>query len=145
MSVVRTRDGHTAQEQTDLIITYLRENILSVSALLCLLFGLADAAQLLGLGTGPINPLVTLGSTGFIYLAVLTVARLFAAVGLWINASWGGILLVAAGVVELVTLITGVNTAHYSFVGIVIRVALAATVATILIYSWWQVLRSVHD
>lgn len=128
-----------------MIITYLRENILSVSALLCLLFGLADAAQLLGLGTGPINPLVTLGSTGFIYLAVLTVARLFAAVGLWINASWGGILLVAAGVVELVTLITGVNTAHYSFVGIVIRVALAATVATILIYNWWQVLRSVHD
>lgn len=128
-----------------MIIIYLRENILSICALLCLLLGLADASQLLGLGMGPISPLATLGGQGFIWLAFFTIARLFAAVGLWINASWGGVLLVSAGLAEFATIMMGLNSASYSFIGLFVRIMLSLTVATVLIYRWWHVIRSVHD
>ena len=74
-----------------------------IVAIIALLLGLSDAARLLGVGSGlpGVSPIYTLGVTGFTYLAIFALARLFAAVGLWIQASWGAVLLVGATVIEL--------------------------------------------
>ena len=74
---------------------------LRIIAIIALLLGLADAARLLGVSTGAQSPITQLGPMGFSYLAAFSIARLFAAVGLWIRASWGAVLLVIATVVEL--------------------------------------------
>ena len=66
-----------------------------IVAIISLLLGLNDAARLLGVNLGEVSPIATMGMTGFVYLAIFALARLFAAVGLWIKASWGAVLLVA--------------------------------------------------
>ena len=82
--------------QSALAARYLR-----VVAIIALLLGLVDAARLLGVSSGAQSPITQLGATGFAYLAVFCLARLFAAVGLWIRASWGAVLLGLATTVEL--------------------------------------------
>src|SRR5690606_34624492 len=72
---------------------------LRIIAVVALLVGLGDAARLLGVTSGSVSPLQLLGPAGFIYLSVFCLARLFAAVGIWIGASWGTVLLVGATVV----------------------------------------------
>ena len=57
-----------------------------VVALISLLLGLNDAARLLGVTTGSQSPLDLLGVTGFVYLSIFALARLFAAVGLQVLA-----------------------------------------------------------
>ena len=72
-----------------------------IVAIIALLLGLNDASRLLGVSTGAQSPIEILGGTGFVYLSIFAMARLFAAVGLWIRASWGAVLLVALNVVGL--------------------------------------------
>ncbi|MDF2984471.1 MAG: hypothetical protein K0Q69_4243 [Devosia sp.] len=69
---------------------------LRIIAIIALLLGLADASRLLGVSSGSVSPIAQLGPTGFAFLTVFCLARLFAAVGLWIRASWGAVLLVGA-------------------------------------------------
>src|ERR1044071_5068069 len=79
-----------------------------IVAIIALLLGLSDAARLLGIaGPGNVSPLTTLGAAGFTYLAIFAVARLFAAVGLWIQASWGAVLLIGATGMELAMYVMG--------------------------------------
>jgi hypothetical protein len=80
---------------------------LRIIALVALLLGLADAARLLGVTGGSQSPLSMLGTGGFVYLTIFCLARLFAAVGLWIRASWGAVLLVGATVAELGLVLMG--------------------------------------
>lgn len=106
-----------------------------IIAIVALLVGLGDAARLLGVGSGNSSPLLVLGPAGFVLLAVFCLSRLFAAVGLWIGASWGAVLLVGATTVELVLFLTGnphVRLDIFGFglrlllvVGILVLVALA--------------------
>lgn len=113
-----------------------------IVAVIALLLGLADAARLLGV-TSPGSPLATLGPAGFTYLAVFSLSRLFAAVGLWIRASWGAVLLVGATAAELGLYLSGSPDVQMSILGFVLRLLLLAGILVIFLLSLR--LRRAHD
>ncbi|HEY0918713.1 hypothetical protein [Devosia sp.] len=104
-----------------------------ILAIITLLLGLSDASRLLGISAGNVSPLALLGTTGFAYLAIFAVARLFAAVGLWIKASWGAVLLVGATVVELVLFLAGSPDVRVSAFGFAVRLVLLVSLALIFV------------
>lgn len=106
-----------------------------ILAMVTLLLGLNDAARLLGVAQGDTSPISTLGVAGFSCLAVFALALLFAAVGLWIRASWGGVLLAAATAVELGLYISGNGAVHMSVPGFILRLALLASIFAIFVLS----------
>ena len=114
----------------------LAGRILKGIALVALLLGLADSARLLGVGAGPTSPIAVLGPTGLALLAVLAVSRLFAAVGLWIGASWGGVLLLGATSAELILFLTGNPNVQIDAVGFVVRLALVGAMLTMYVLSF---------
>ncbi len=85
-----------------------------IVALLALLLGLSDAARLLGVSLDTMSPIAVLGPAGFTFLAVFCLARLFAAVGLWIKASWGAVLLIGATTAELALYLSGSPTCAWA-------------------------------
>lgn len=106
-----------------------------IVAIISLLLGLNDAARLLGVNLGPVSPLAEFGVTGFIYLGIFSAARLFAAVGLWIKASWGAVLLVGATGVELVLYLLGNSDVRMTAIGFAVRLVLLASILLILVVS----------
>lgn len=104
-----------------------------VVAIISLLLGLNDAARLLGVNLGAVSPIATMGMTGFVYLAIFALARLFAAVGLWIKASWGAVLLVSATGIELLLYLLGNPDVHMSAFGFGVRLVLLASILVIFI------------
>src|SRR5690606_29344175 len=95
-----------------------------IIAIVALLVGLGDAARLLGVTSGSVSPLAELGPAGFVYLAVFCLSRLFAAVGRWLRASWGAVLLVGATTVELVMFLAGNRDVLLDAIGFAIRLLL---------------------
>lgn len=116
---------------------------LRIIAIVALLLGLGDAARLLGVTTGSASPLDLLGPTGFIYLAVFCLARLFAAVGLWIGASWGAVLLVGATVVEIVLFLTGNPDIQIDLIGFGLRLSMVVAIMVLTLLALR--LRRAHD
>jgi hypothetical protein len=116
--------------QSELAGRYLR-----IVAIIALLLGLSDASRLLGVSSGAQSPITELGATGFAYLAVFCLARLFAAVGLWIRASWGAVLLGLATTVELLMYLFGNKDVTISPFGFGVRLLLLASVAALLFLS----------
>jgi hypothetical protein len=116
---------------------------LRIVAIIALLLGLADASTLLGVSSGAQSPIDELGATGFAYLAVFCLARLFAAVGLWIGASWGAVLLGIATTVELLMYLFGNHDIEISAFGFAIRLLLVVSVAALLFLSFRM--RRAHD
>jgi hypothetical protein len=114
-----------------------------IVAIIALLLGLADAARLLGVSSGSVSPLATLGTAGFIYLAIFCLARLFAAVGLWIRASWGAVLLVGATAVELGMYLMGNRDVHLDPIGFALRLVLLVAIVVVFILSIRM--RRAHD
>ncbi len=114
-----------------------------IVAIIALLLGLADAARLLGVSSGAVSPLQTLGAAGFVYLAIFCLARLFAAVGLWIRASWGAVMLVGATVVELVMYLMGNPDVRIDAIGFALRLVLLAAISVIFVLSFRM--RRAHD
>lgn len=106
-----------------------------IVAIIALLLGLNDASRLLGVTTGAQSPLAELGTMGFTYLAIFAVARLFAAVGLWIRASWGAVLLVGATGIELLLFLAGNRDVQMSALGFAIRLVLFAAIILIFVLS----------
>jgi len=104
-----------------------------IVAMIALLLGLSDASRLLGISDGAASPLATLGTTGFVYLAIFALARLFAAVGLWIKASWGAVLLVGATAVELALYLAGSQDVHMSAFGFAVRLVLLVGIILIFV------------
>jgi len=104
-----------------------------IVAMIALLLGLNDASRLLGISNGSVSPLTVLGTTGFVYLAVFALARLFAAVGLWIKASWGAVLLVGATTVELALYLAGSQDVHMTALGFAVRLVLLVGIVLILV------------
>lgn len=102
-----------------------------IVAILALFLGLSDAARLLGVGNGSTSPIAVMGFSGFAYLTVFSLARLFAAVGLWIKASWGAVLLVAATAVELGLYVAGNGDIRMSALGFALRIVLLASILLI--------------
>ena len=114
-----------------------------IIAIIALLVGLGDAARLLGVASGSASPLAELGPAGFVYLAVFCLSRLFAAVGLWIGASWGAVLLVGATAVELVMFLAGNRDVHLDAIGFAVRLLLVAAIVLLLVLSLRS--RRAHD
>lgn len=106
-----------------------------VVAIISLMLGLNDAARLLGVNLGAVSPLSTLGMTGFIYLGIFAAARLFAAVGLWIKASWGAVLLVGSTGIELLMYLLGNPDVRMTAVGFAVRLVLLASILIIFVLS----------
>lgn len=106
-----------------------------IVAIISLLLGLNDAARLLGVGLGAVSPVATMGMTGFVLLGIFSMARLFAAVGLWIKASWGAVLLVASTAVELGLYLFGNPDIRMSAFGFAVRLVLLASILVIFILS----------
>jgi hypothetical protein len=107
-----------------------------IVAIIALLLGLSDAARLLGVSGNPAeSPLAVLGTAGFTYLAIFALARLFAAVGLWIRASWGAVLLVGATLIELGMYVLGNPDVQMSALGFAVRVVLLASIVIIFVLS----------
>lgn len=104
-----------------------------IVAIISLLLGLNDASRLLGVNLGATSPIAVMGMTGFVYLAIFSLARLFAAVGLWIKASWGAVLLVASTLVELVLYLSGSPDVTMSAFGFAVRLVLLAAILVIFI------------
>ncbi|HEY4202164.1 MAG TPA: hypothetical protein VGM83_16540 [Devosiaceae bacterium] len=107
-----------------------------IVALLSLVLGLSDAGRLLGVTTGEANPIGTMGITAFAYLGTFALARLFAAVGLWIKASWGAVLLVGATVLELVLYLSGSREVSMTTFGFGVRLVLLLSILLILLFSF---------
>ncbi len=104
-----------------------------IVAIIALLLGLSDAARLLGVSGGEQSPLAVLGATGFTYLAIFALARLFAAVGLWIRSSWGAVLLVGSTGVELSLYLFGNRDVQMTAFGFSVRVVLLVSIVLILL------------
>ena len=116
-----------------------------IVAIIALLLGLNDAARLLGVTSGDQSPLATLGPAGFTYLALFALARLFAAVGLWIKASWGAVLLVSATGVELLMFLLGNRDVQMSAIGFAVRLVLLTAIILVFVLSWRVRRARVHD
>ena len=115
---------------------------LRIVAIIALLLGLSDASRLL-ISSGTTSPIAELGAAGFTYLAVFSVARLFAAVGLWIRASWGAVLLGLATAIELLMYLFGNKDVTISMFGFGVRLVLLVSVAALLFLSFRM--RRAHD
>ena len=107
-----------------------------IVAILALLIGLGDAAKLLGVSSGAANPIDLMGVAGFTYLSVFAMARLFAAVGLWIRASWGAVLLLAATAVELGMYLLGNRAIHLNALDFAIRLVLLVAIVLIFVTAY---------
>ena len=93
-----------------------------IVAIIALLLGLNDASRLLGV-------------TGFTYLAIFALARLFTAVGLWIRASWGAALLVGATAIELGMYVFGNRDVQMSMLGFAVRLVLLISIVLVFVLS----------
>jgi hypothetical protein len=113
----------------------LAGRILRGIALVALVLGLSDAARLLGISGGAQSPIALYGATGFAYLTVFCLARLFAAVGIWIRASWGAVLLVGATVLEIVLYLFGIGDVEMSLLGFVVRVLMVLGIVVLFALS----------
>jgi hypothetical protein len=114
-----------------------------IIAIIALLVGLGDAARLLGVASGDVSPLVELGPAGFVYLAVFCLSRLFAAVGLWIGASWGAVLLVGATTIELIMFVIGNRDVQLDAIGFGVRLLLVISIVLLFVLNLR--LRRAHD
>jgi uncharacterized membrane protein (DUF2068 family) len=93
--------------------------------------------------TGAQSPIAELGVNGFAYLAIFCLARLFSAVGLWIRASWGAVLLGGATAIELLLYLLGNPDVNISAIGFAIRLVLLVSVVALLFLSLRM--RRAHD
>lgn len=107
-----------------------------IVALLSLALGLSDAGRLLGVNLGATSPVAVLGSTGFVFLAIFSLSRLFAGVGLWLKASWGAVLLVGSTVAELALYVAGSPDIHMSAFGFAVRIVLLVAISVIFALSF---------
>ena len=107
-----------------------------VVALLSLLLGLSDAGRLLGVNLGATSPVAVLGPTGFVLLAIFSLSRLFAGVGLWLKASWGAVLLVGSTAAELALYLAGSQDIHMSAFGFAVRIVLLVAISAIFALSF---------
>ncbi|HHB82805.1 MAG TPA: hypothetical protein ENK61_04950 [Devosia sp.] len=76
-------------------------------AIVALLNGIVDVGRLLGVGNGAANPFDMYSVAGFALLGGFALARVFAAVGMWINSNWGTPLLLGVTTSELMIYLAG--------------------------------------
>lgn len=106
-----------------------------IVAILALVLGLSDASRLLGINLGSTSPITAMGFSSFVLLAVFCLARLFAAVGLWIKASWGAVLLIGATALELGLYVAGSPDIRLGALGVTLRAILLLAILAIFALS----------
>lgn len=121
----------------------LPTRILRTVAIITLLMGLGDAARLVGLGDGDKSPIAILGVAGFTWLTIFCIAHLFAAVGLWIKASWGAVTLIGACLLALILTATGSPDFSVDLVGAALRVLILVVLLGLMAINWRA--RRQHD
>lgn len=114
-------------------------------ALVALFMGLGDAAWLLGIGTGSASPVTLLGGPPFLFLATLCVTRLFAAVGLWIGAGWGAIVLIGALGIELGLFLAGSVWVTLSLWGFIFKLVTMLATIGLVSFVWLAMRRQAAD
>ena len=116
-----------------------------VLAILSLVMGLGDAAHLLGVWSGAQSPLTAFGATGFALLAILAAARLFAALGLWLQVQWGAVLLAAALVVELGVVLLGNGLIAMTLYSFIFKLAVLLATFALIAMHWFVTRRHATD
>jgi hypothetical protein len=111
----------------------------------CLLVGLSDTFRMLGVSNGSTSPIMDMGATAFVLLAIFALARLFAAVGLWIQANWGGVLLLGVSVAELGLYLYGSRDIDMTAFGFIIRLLLFVGMILLFLAAWRRGREAVHD
>lgn len=114
-------------------------------ALLTLILGLADAARLLGVSTGSSNPIDQMGMSAFVYLGIFTIAHLFAAVGIWIRANWGNVLLAGVTFLELSLYLAGNPNVQMSVLGFIVRLLMLVAMVLIFLIAFRTRRAAIHD
>lgn len=119
--------------------------IIRILALANLFNALLDASRLLGIWTPDESPMQAMGQSDFAFLVAFTLARLFAAVGMWIFATWGTILLMLTSVVEIILTVTGVIDLEINAMGWVFRFFVLVGTGFVLAMAFRKWRQSVHD
>jgi len=116
-----------------------------ILALLSLFMGLSAAMRLLGMGSGVNSPLAALGIAGFVVLAILCVSRLFAAVGLWMHARWGALLLAGSLLAEVGLHLFRSDWVTISLTGFIFKTVLLLATILLLVHVQLVAHRQVAD
>lgn len=116
-----------------------------VLAILSLVMGLGDAAHLLGVWSGAQSPLSAFGPTGFALLAILAAARLFAALGLWLQVQWGPVLLAVALIVELGVALLGDGVVAMTLYSFIFKLAVLLATFALIAMNWFVTRRHAID
>lgn len=110
-------------------------------AVFSLWLGLVETFSLLGVGNGGANPLVQLGQASFVFNFGFALGLLFAAVGLWLLASWGAVVLLGTTLVQILLALGGNPHVALDAAGLVVRVLMALAALGLLV--WIQL--KAHD
>ena len=114
-------------------------------AIIALINGVLDAGRILGVGDGVVDPFSAYTVTGFALLGGFAIARIFAAVGMWIESSWGTPLLLGITLVELVIYLTGNIRLEIGIVGFVARLIELVGAMLILWFAYKEWRSGIHD
>ncbi len=116
-----------------------------IIALLALMTALIDAGRLLGIGSGGASPIAMFSVSGFVLLSIFTVARMFAAVGMWIESNWGTAVLFLGTLIELVLFLSGTVRLDVGVFGFGLRLILLAGATLLLIQAFRNWRAAIHD
>lgn len=116
-----------------------------IIALLALLTALIDAGRLLGIGSGGASPIAMFSASGFVLLSIFTVARMFAAVGMWIESNWGTAVLFLCTLIELVLFLSGTGHLDIGIIGFGLRLILLVGASLLLWLAFRAWRAAVHD
>jgi len=116
-----------------------------VLALGCLAVSLIDLARLLGVTTGGANPVTSFGMVPFVFMAAFALGKMFAAVGLWIQSSWGAALLALTAGIELLVGLMGLGGISLAFNAFLTCVLLLIGAAILLAIAQIKAMDLLHD
>jgi hypothetical protein len=94
---------------------------------------------------GTTSPIDMMGMSAFIYLGVFTVAHLFAAVGIWIRANWGNVLLTGVTVLELGLYLSGSPNVQMSLFGFIVRLVILIAMLLVFLIAFRTRRAAIHD
>ncbi len=99
--------------------------LIRILAIISLFLSLREAAHFLTAPVGSHGSLENLGAFAFFLSLAFIMFRLFASVGMWINAKWGALLAIVIITLEFLILSFSVSNIYISNTGIYIRIGLA--------------------
>lgn len=116
-----------------------------IFAALSLFVALAGAARLLGVSSGPQNPIDILGPGPFAWQTAFVLGYLFAAVGIWIESSWGSVVLLGAAGFEVLLAMLGDPAVVLNAAGFTMRLVLVLGALALIVHARIKSTFTVHD